>query len=401
MDVNEKYLDQLTEAIYHILKGETPSPLHLPPDHPHDELFQVYDYFNRLVHEYNELSGLMYAIARGELDYQAPRGKLKVTQSFKSLQSNLKHLTWITQQIADGDFNQKVDFMGDFSLAFNKMVAQLKGSFKEIEDANLELYTANAEIERYIKNITASIQYASRIQKSLLPSEDEFNAVFNENFIIYCPRDIVSGDFYWIKETPDRILLALADCTGHGVPGAFMSLLGITSLNEITTAFPSYDPARILQLLSDKIEDSLRKNEKSDNKDGMDITFVAFDKKTASLEFAVANHSLFFVRNGELVIYKEKSITIGYNEKRNIRPFINHRLQVDQGDTLYMFSDGIVDQFGGSANRKFSQKKLQEVLLQIHPWDMHQQGAYLRSMLDEWKGGNKQTDDICLIGIRF
>jgi serine phosphatase RsbU (regulator of sigma subunit) len=408
MEIEEKYLDKITETIYSLLKGEIPPLLQLPDNFPQNELFQVYEYFNKLINEYFELSNLIYALARGELDYQSPKSKLKVTQSFKSLQSNLKHLTWKTQQIANGDFNQKVDFMGDFSLAFNKMVNQLKDSFQLIEDKNHELNVfvseitqKNIEIEKYNHNITASIVYARNIQNALIPSQERLNIIFDENFVFYLPRDIVSGDFYWIKEINNKILFALADCTGHGVPGAFMSLLGISLLNEITAGVKIENPAEILGLLRHKIINSFQKSDKSKTQDGMDISLILLDLENNFIEFSGANQSIIIIQNNKFNVHQGDKMPIGYYFSKTNVPFTNYKFSINKNDIVYLFTDGIIDQFGGNHGRKFTKIKLFELLTQISKNDLQTQLEIIKQEFAKWQGKHAQVDDICLIGIKI
>ena len=240
LKLQETQLDTITEGFYRLLRGEKPEQIHLPPDTPENEYTQVVSYINRFFVEYNEFAEFMFSLSRGELDYTPPKGKMRILQSFKGLQASLRHLTWKTQQIAGGDFSQRVDFMGDFSVAFNSMTRQLEQAFADLERANRELAEKN-------QHIIDSIRYAKRIQQAILPTQDAMREAFGEDFfVIFRPLSIVSGDFYWLARVRENILFAVADCTGHGVPGAFLSMIGHTLLNKIVIENKVLEPAEIL-----------------------------------------------------------------------------------------------------------------------------------------------------------
>ncbi|MBE9561324.1 MAG: hypothetical protein IMF12_00490, partial [Proteobacteria bacterium] len=198
LEVNEEYLDKITETFYLLLRGKRPSVIELPKDYPDNEVKQVVSYINKFIVEFNINTKFMYSLSRGELDCEPPKSKMLGVQSFKNLQASLRHLTWKTQQIATGDFTQSVDFIGDFSKAFNTMTQQLEQAFTDIENANAELALKN-------KQITSSIRYAQRIQQAILPSKPKLDQALGNYFIIYYPKDIVSGDFYWLTQVEDKV----------------------------------------------------------------------------------------------------------------------------------------------------------------------------------------------------
>ncbi len=272
----------------------------------------------------------------------------------------------------------------------------------EIEAQRDEITIQRDEILRQKEEITDSINYASRIQNAILPLQDHFARAFSDHFILFKPRDIVSGDFYWIAEDKDKLFFTAADCTGHGVPGAFMSMLGIASLNEIFGNENNHLTAnRILELLREKIKFSLHQTGKEgENKDGMDMALCIFHKKKNILEYAGAYNPLYLIRDGELIEYKADRMPIGiyHVEKEH---FTNHEIAIKKDDLFYIFSDGFADQFGGPAQTKFKSANMKKLLLEISNKPMDEQKYILEERFNKWKGDLDQIDDIIFIGIKF
>lgn len=273
---------------------------------------------------------------------------------------------------------------------------------EEIEAQRDTLATQHDKILRQKEDITDSITYASRIQKAMLPMDEHFEKSFEKYFILYKPRDIVSGDFYWIAEDSDKIYFAAADCTGHGVPGAFMSMLGISSLNEIIGSEKNnLTAAKILNLLREKVKFSLHQTGKEgEAKDGMDIALCVLHKKKALLEFSGAFNSLYHFRDGKLNEYKADRMPIGiYHIEKDT--FTNHTIDIQPNDIIYIFSDGYADQFGGPAQTKFKSSNLKKLLTEIVHQPMDKQKEILEEKFNQWKGDLDQVDDIILIGIQL
>lgn len=265
---------------------------------------------------------------------------------------------------------------------------------KEISIKNVVLETKNNEI-------TDSINYAKRIQEALLPSQQELTKHFPESYILFKPKDIVSGDFYWIHSTEDYVFVAVGDCTGHGVPGGFMSMLGHSFLNQIVNEKKIYEPAVILDQLRDKVITSLRQTGASgENKDGMDITFVRIDKRARKLVYAAANNEFYHISHGNLNERKADKQPIGYYSNV-LRAFTNHEIDLLPNDHIYMFTDGYPDQFGGAKGKKFKHIHLQKLLLSCQEKSMETQGKIVHETFNTWKGGFEQTDDVCLVGIKI
>jgi serine phosphatase RsbU (regulator of sigma subunit) len=257
------------------------------------------------------------------------------------------------------------------------------------------------EIQAQKEEITSSIEYASRIQMALLPMEDLYKNNFSDHFILYKPRDIVSGDFYWIGEDGNHIYFTVADCTGHGVPGAFMSTLGISTLNEIITNRRDINAANVLNLLRNKIKTSLHQTGKEgETADGMDIAFCILQKNNKKLEFAGAYNPLLIFHEGVLNEVKGDRMPIGiyYGEKET---FTNHEITVSKGDTLYIFSDGICDQFGGPHGVKYKIASLKKLLISIHNKPLIEQKKIIENEFLKWKGSFDQVDDITIVGVRI
>ena len=286
-----------------------------------------------------------------------------------------------------------------------------------LEQQNIEITAQKNEIERKNKNITDSITYASRIQQAVLPTELLLD-VFPSHFVLFKPRDIVSGDFYFAKMINNIVIIAAVDCTGHGVPGAFMSILGSSLLSEIVVLQEVTQASMVLNLLRDQIKSSLKQTGRiGEQQDGMDISFCVIDMDSLEMQYSGANSPLYLLRkqdplkanpnkvcmiseNGyEMTIIKPDHMPIGVHPKEE--DFTNHNLQLQKGDVLYLFSDGYQSQFGGSKGDKFKVKRLKEILLKIQGESMESQKLILEKTLADWQGERPQVDDILLMGIKI
>jgi serine phosphatase RsbU (regulator of sigma subunit) len=267
---------------------------------------------------------------------------------------------------------------------------------------NVELKKAYSEIEEKNKSILDSIHYAKRIQGALLASDELLNKSIPDHFILYKPKDIVSGDFYWAYKGKDLFFLAVCDCTGHGVPGAFMSLLNSTYLNEAVIEKELTDPAEILNEVRKQLIAALNpEGSKEETRDGMDATLIAFNEKTKTLSFASANNPFVLIHKGELRSFSPDKFPVGIYPGYEKKPFTTHALNMQQGDCIYLLTDGYGDQFGGPAGKKFKLRKLKEYLQEIHHLPMNQQHKKLETQHEAWKGQLEQVDDILVAGIRF
>jgi phosphoserine phosphatase RsbU/P len=272
---------------------------------------------------------------------------------------------------------------------------------KRVEERTHEIFQQKQVIEQKNKEITESIRYARKIQTAILPPGDFIETLFPERFIFYLPKDIVSGDFYWIAQLNDRIINVTADCTGHGVPGAFMSLLGIAFLNEILSSTPNIHANEILDKLRAKIITALHQTGQfQDSKDGIDIALYIMEKDFRSLEFAGANIPLFIVRDGNLITIEPDRMPIGFHSDTD-KPFSNHIVELFSADLLYTSTDGYRDQFGGNSNKKLKRTDFGRLLLQISKYSIEEQKAQIENFFNNWRGENEQIDDILVIGVKI
>ena len=272
---------------------------------------------------------------------------------------------------------------------------------EEINVQKEQLEDSNQRLEKRNKQITDSINYASRIQQSILPSDEFISKLLLDSFILFKPRDIVSGDFYWFSKKNNKILLAAVDCTGHGVPGAFMSMIGNTLLNEIVNEKGITKPSDILAELNTGIKKALHQNgQETHSDDGMDLSLVSIDPEKRRLSFAGAKRPLYIASNGVLNEIKGNPHGIGGGRKKIIKKFTPHGYTLKKGDTFYFFSDGYIDQFGGEEDEKFMIERFEKLLLDINHLTMKEQYSSLENSFEKWKGSGKQIDDVLVIGVR-
>jgi len=255
------------------------------------------------------------------------------------------------------------------------------------------------EIEEKNQMITASINYASRIQEAILPGDDVLSEYLDDYFVMFRPKDIVSGDFYFVREQYGKILVVAADCTGHGVPGAFMSMLGVAFLNEIIGTQHITTPSKILDRLREMVIESLKQNPGNSVKDGMDMVILSYDTSLHVLEFACANNPVYTLRDSELTVVKGDRMPVGFHSR--MMPFTNHNMKLQKGDQVYIFSDGFADQFGGPSDHKFKYKPFQELILKHAGLSMKEQQKKYEKAFDDWKDNREQVDDVLMMGVRF
>ncbi len=258
------------------------------------------------------------------------------------------------------------------------------------------------EIQNKNKKIADSINYAKRIQNAILPNNVVINKILPDSFILYKPKDVVSGDFPWYVKIGDDIFMAAVDCTGHGVPGALLSLIGYFLLNDIVRSRKISDPGLILDQLDEGVTTTLRQDQDdSKTKDGMDIALCKINVKTRKVEYAGAHRPLYVMKNGEMEEIKGNKFAIGGGIYKNQTNFTNHVVELNPGDSFYFCSDGFPDQFGGPENRKFGPKRLRETIEMVYKKPMKEAHNVFDTAWEEWRGEEKQTDDVLLIGIKF
>lgn len=268
-----------------------------------------------------------------------------------------------------------------------------------LEQSNKLLNEQKIIIESKNKNITASITYAKRIQDAILPTEQAIKKHLRHSMVYYRPRDIVSGDFYWFRHINGVSYIAAVDCTGHGVPGAFMSMIGNTLLNKL---IPSYTtPAQILNEMKREVISTLGQTTDNMQNDGMDLALCVIDHNQKTVQYSGAYNPLYLIRDGELSITKADRMPIGSFIGGVDKEFTNHTIELKRNDVIYIASDGFQDQFGKDDKKKYSSKKFKDLLLKIHEEDMDKQEALLDKEMNEWKGDQDQLDDILVMGVKF
>ena len=288
----------------------------------------------------------------------------------------------------------------------------LYSRFRVIREQKGIIERQKLTVDEKNKDITDSINYAKRIQTAMLRTEHEMFDLLGEHFVLFLPKDVVSGDFYWCHQQEDVVIWVVADCTGHGVPGAFMSMIGNSLMNEIIIEKKLTTPGLIL----DELKDGIIKSLGTRTQDGMDMALCAFNRTTYELQFAGANNGLYITRKGigkealtsadwivtfdsDLIEIKPDKQSVGFEENKD-GPFTTRSIQLEKGDCIYACSDGYLDQFGGKKNKKYSVKRFKEVLSEIHTMSMEEQMVHVTNELFEWMEDKEQIDDICVIGVR-
>lgn len=277
---------------------------------------------------------------------------------------------------------------------------EISAQHDEIATQRDSIHQQNEELKKQKQVITDSINYAQRIQQAILPSRNILTGHLSDHFIYYKPKDIVSGDFYWFTRKDEKLIIAAADCTGHGVPGAFMSMLGMAFLAEISRLEKVDSTAQFLEHLREKVKQSLRQYDKTAlQKEGMDLALCIYDPDLGEMEFSGAYNSLYIVRKGELLMFKGDRQPVSVHPKE--KPFTSNRITVEKDDVFYLFSDGYPDQVGGESRQKFRLNAFREMLLDIHQLSMDEQKAVLAKKLIDWMGDYPQIDDILVIGFKL
>jgi serine phosphatase RsbU (regulator of sigma subunit)/HAMP domain-containing protein len=279
----------------------------------------------------------------------------------------------------------------------NQMEEKVSEQTQELVQQKNQSDLQREEIERLYGDLKSSITYAKRLQDSILPSASTIQKILPQHFILFLPKDVVSGDFYWVQDQGNKKLFAAADCTGHGVPGAFMSLIAHNALNHVSKVYTV--PGQILNQVNRIASSAFHSEENEQIKDGMDIALCSLDTTTLNIEFSGAQNALYIIRNAELIEINAEKRSIGIESKEH-RLFSTHTYQCERGDMLYLFSDGYADQFGGPKNKKFMRKQLKEVLMKNAHLEMNEQKHLLAQVLEDWKKDEEQTDDILIMGVR-
>jgi serine phosphatase RsbU (regulator of sigma subunit) len=338
-------------------------------------------------------------ILRMENEYEV--GKKQKENEVLKAQNEMKEA--MIKAAKEDEFKTKIFLYSALAviLIIAVLAFQLFKNLKDNKEKNRIITEQKHLVEEKNKDITDSINYAKKIQEAILPPKELKYEIFPDGFVYFRPRDIVSGDFYWFTKKNGKRLIAAVDCTGHGVPGAFMSMIGNTFLTEIIDAKGITQPAEILSELRHMVISSLKQShDMSESKDGMDMALLCFDDVARTVEYAGANNPMWMMRNGECIEYKADKRPIGYYRGQGL-PFTNHRIEYKKGDTFYIFTDGFADQFGGENGKKFKYKQLKDILMSIQKDPMMRQEEILNARFDDWKGRLDQIDDVLVIGVRI
>lgn len=371
-------------------------------------------YLQRYIHLKDSLSKTEYIKSFLTKEFQYNYEKQKLADSLKNAEQILFKNIEIAKNQAEirAKKNEQIALFGGLFSALllsgvlynrfritskqKKIIEQQKA---EVEKQKSIVEAQNAEIQHKNKNILASIQYAERIQKAMLPT-NEWHKMLPHSFILYLPRDIVAGDFYWLEETEDSIFLATADCTGHGVPGAMVSMLCSSVLTKIVLEEQIHETNLILDRAKSLITESFTRHSHSEVKDGMDICLCKFYKKdTLKMEFSGAKRPLWILRKGTVLEFEGDKMPISQFNFLQDMSFTKNIINLEENDRIFLFSDGYADQFGGEHNKKFGSRNLKKYLTDSASLGIAEQREFLVELLKKWKGSNEQTDDITLIGI--
>lgn len=371
-----------------------------------------------IVSPVQRLRSVLLSLGRGVF----PRTRVRTTndeigdmsKALTSLVDGLRRTTDFSHAVAAGDFTAEYQPLSDEDMlghALLKMrddlgqrerILELKvvERTEEVVRQKEEVERQSQKIEEYYKNVTDSIRYAKRLQDSILPPVKRMRELLPESFVYYKPKDIVSGDFYWVDRIGGRVAFAAVDCTGHGVPGAFMSLIGHNGLNQAVRERGLTRPSEVLKVLNKLAFEALHKDrEQFMVRDGMDMALCNYDPERKVLEYAGANAPLYIVRDGEVLRFVPDKHPIGSFELEG-KEFTDHRIELEEGDMVYIFSDGYADQFGGPKGKKFLYKRFRDLLLQISNYPADSQSGMLEEAFRGWRGVHEQVDDILVIGMR-
>lgn len=288
-------------------------------------------------------------------------------------------------------------FVSLFLILFIVFSVFIYNRFKLTQKQKQIIEYQKQEVDEKNKEILDSIKYAKRIQGSIFPPSRIFKEAFKEGFVLYEPKDIVAGDFYWMSNIKDTVFFTVADCTGHGVPGALLSVVCSNVINKVVNELNQNKPDVILNQITELLEEKFSTGE-VDIQDGMDISFCSYHKKTKELQYAGANNSIYIIRSGELTELKPDKQPIGKFSNR--KPFTNHKIQLIENDCIYLFTDGFADQFGGEKGKKFKYSRFKEKLIEIHTQPMSSQLAELSKTFALWKANTEQIDDVCIMGVK-
>jgi len=351
-------------------------------------------------------------LARGEL----PKEKLspeknvigEMVVSVNALSDSFTQTSTFANEIGRGNLTVQYDKLSENDLLGNALI-NMRNSLrdysedmeKQVRERTYEVIEKGRRLEIAYKEIRDSINYAKRIQESILPANEMITQVFNNSFVFYKPKDVVCGDFYWFGHRGDEAVIAAIDCTGHGVPGALMTVIGNSLLNQIVTSGGITGPSNILTQLDLKLLETLKQHGNIISNDGMDAAVCRYRISKNEITFSGAKRPLYLFKKGELIEIKGDKSPIGSFGHNLNKRFSEHKIAVNKGDTLYMFTDGLQDQFGGRDGKKFMIKRFRDLLIETQHLEMFEQGNLIEKEITAWQSDYEQTDDMLLMGIRF
>lgn len=360
-----------------------------------------------------KMKDIILQLSRGELSTE----KIHTTDnnvvtemagSVNALSDSFAKTSVFANEIGKGNLTVHYDKLSNNDMLGNALI-NMRNSLHDysvdmenkVSQRTQEVIEKGLKLEHAYREIKDSINYAKRIQDSILPAYAMISKIFNKSFIFYRPKDIVCGDFYWFTQQGDDVIIAVFDCTGHGVPGALMTVIGNSLLNQVVASSGTTNPAKILEHLDKKLHETLRQHGNIVTNDGMDAVICRYRPKTKELTFAGAKRPLYLFKNKELLEIKGNKSPIGSFGHEYDKQFTVHRFNMNPGDAIYLFSDGVQDQFGGAEGRKFMVKRFRDLLVESQHLTMHEQGKMVDKVLTDWQGEYDQTDDMLCIGIQF
>lgn len=352
-------------------------------------------YVNELHQKQDELTLLYDDLKHSEEQIKQKNEELSASE--EEIRQNLEELEAINENLQKNaeELKQKNDIL-------KEATELLDFKNKQIRKQRDQLFSQSEQLEVRNRNITNSIRYAKRIQEAILPTPEEVEVCFDDAFVFFRPRDIVSGDFYWFTEKEGKKILMAADCTGHGVPGALMTMIGNSLINEIVNNRHIAEPGDILLNLDQQLIDMLqRRSTDKPIHDGMDMAVLSIDTKNYCLKYAAAHNPLFFVKNGEIDKIKGSKFPVGSSQYKMDKFYEQHDIKAEAGDTFYIFTDGFQDQYSEKHGRKYMSKRFRNFLLMISHLPMQEQKQKLAQEFEDWCGTGAQTDDILIIGFKF
>jgi serine phosphatase RsbU (regulator of sigma subunit) len=375
---------------------------------------------NSITRPVKSLKSMLNQMAKGILPQNTIRKRNdeigEMAMALDSLVKSLKRTSEFAQEVGSGNFESHFKPLSDqdtMGHALIRMRSDLKENERVLEAKVIErteevvrqkeeIEVQNKKLEILYKHVTDSIRYAKRLQDAILPPPAVVNRLLPDSFILFKPKDIVSGDFYWMYEKAGKIIIAAVDCTGHGVPGAFMSIVGNNMLKQIMRERELHEAGAILDRLNKLAGKNINQNaDDSAVRDGMDLSLCVLDPATRKLEMAGANNPMYLFRKGALLEFKADKMPIGYiDDSTQVKNFTTHTVQLEPGDTIYLFSDGYADQFGGPRGKKFMIGQFRNLLKQIHNKPMAEQKRLMDNTIEQWRGNLEQVDDILVMGFR-